>query len=125
MKKILEIQNFLATRFVCLVLAGLIAFSFYVGWPANEDSCTRFFNHCISFIEKKLAGGNIEFFTFLDQVRIFNWTCLMRWSEPQSVTHLSIASHELVSIKSSLGRYVFGSEISYNKAPPRLPGLGC
>jgi hypothetical protein len=29
------------------------------------------------------------------------------------------------SITSSLGRYVFGSEISYNKAPPRLPGLGC
>jgi hypothetical protein len=28
-------------------------------------------------------------------------------------------------IVSSLGRYVFGSEISYNKAPPRLPGLGC
>ncbi len=26
---------------------------------------------------------------------------------------------------SSLGRYVFGSEISYNKAPPRLPGLAC
>jgi hypothetical protein len=31
----------------------------------------------------------------------------------------------LLSQKSSLGRYVFGSEISYNKAPPRLPGLGC
>jgi hypothetical protein len=30
-----------------------------------------------------------------------------------------------LSLKSSLGRYVFGSEISYNKAPPRLPGLGC
>jgi metastasis-associated protein MTA len=30
-----------------------------------------------------------------------------------------------VPIKSSLGRYVFGSEISYNKPPPRLPGLGC
>jgi hypothetical protein len=29
------------------------------------------------------------------------------------------------SLMSSLGRYVFGSEISYNKAPPRLPGLGC
>jgi hypothetical protein len=29
------------------------------------------------------------------------------------------------SYNSSLGRYVFGSEISYNKAPPRLPGLGC
>ncbi len=26
---------------------------------------------------------------------------------------------------SSLGRYVFGSEISYNTPPPRLPGLGC
>ncbi len=30
-----------------------------------------------------------------------------------------------VIIGSSLGRYVFGSEISYNKPPPRLPGLGC
>ena len=26
---------------------------------------------------------------------------------------------------SSLGRYVFGSVLSYNKAPPRLPGLAC
>ncbi len=32
---------------------------------------------------------------------------------------------ETESPNSSLGRYVFGSEISYNKAPPRLPGLGC
>ncbi len=31
----------------------------------------------------------------------------------------------VVNTGSSLGRYVFGSEISYNKAPPRLPGLGC
>ena len=31
----------------------------------------------------------------------------------------------LAALVSSLGRYVFGSEISYNKAPPRLPGLGC
>jgi hypothetical protein len=30
-----------------------------------------------------------------------------------------------VGYGSSLGRYVFGSEISYNKPPPRLPGLGC
>ncbi len=30
-----------------------------------------------------------------------------------------------INHNSSLGRYVFGSEISYNKAPPRLPGLGC
>ncbi len=28
-----------------------------------------------------------------------------------------------MTVQSSLGRYVFGSEISYNKAPPRLPGL--
>ncbi len=32
---------------------------------------------------------------------------------------------EILCNGSSLGRYVFGSEISYNKAPPRLPGLGC
>jgi hypothetical protein len=30
-----------------------------------------------------------------------------------------------LDLVSSLGRYVFGSEISYNKAPPRLPGLAC
>ncbi len=34
-------------------------------------------------------------------------------------------SDEILLTSSSLGRYVFGSEISYNKAPPRLPGLGC
>ena len=28
-----------------------------------------------------------------------------------------------LTVFSSLGRYVFGSEISYNKPPPRLPGL--
>ncbi len=40
------------------------------------------------------------------------------------------SSRGIVSLKknffngrSSLGRYVFGSEISYNKPPPRLPGL--
>jgi hypothetical protein len=32
---------------------------------------------------------------------------------------------DIVPTISSLGRYVFGSEISYNKPPPRLPGLGC
>ncbi len=34
-------------------------------------------------------------------------------------------AHSKVGSRSSLGRYVFGSEISYNKPPPRLPGLGC
>jgi hypothetical protein len=35
------------------------------------------------------------------------------------------AQHTGGGVASSLGRYVFGSEISYNKAPPRLPGLAC
>ncbi len=39
-------------------------------------------------------------------------------SSSRDIVHLKVH-------KSSLGRYVFGSEISYNKAPPRLPGLGC
>ncbi len=43
--------------------------------------------------------------------------------------HLFLGKYPLPTTKhtyiSSLGRYVFGSEISYNKAPPRLPGLGC
>ncbi len=41
------------------------------------------------------------------------------------VSPTSPSMSRLVSDISSLGRYVFGSEISYNKAPPRLPGLGC
>ncbi len=45
-------------------------------------------------------------------------------------SHIHIPMQEFIeniytSAISSLGRYVFGSEISYNKAPPRLPGLGC
>ncbi len=40
-------------------------------------------------------------------------------------TVVSIIYSNKSFIVSSLGRYVFGSEISYNKAPPRLPGLGC
>ncbi len=49
----------------------------------------------------------------------FSWkeTCTQFLSLPSGVK----ASYEV----SSLGRYVFGSEISYNKAPPRLPGLAC
>ncbi len=42
------------------------------------------------------------------------------WSPSLSITHCLSRLDG-----SSLGRYVFGSEISYNKAPPRLPGLGC
>ncbi len=42
----------------------------------------------------------------------------------ESVAHYAAEWKKCRNI-SSLGRYVFGSEISYNKAPPRLPGLGC
>ncbi len=40
-------------------------------------------------------------------------------------TRFAFHQTRIFSKNSSLGRYVFGSEISYNKAPPRLPGLGC
>jgi hypothetical protein len=40
------------------------------------------------------------------------------------VKYFSYRTYNLDNL-SSLGRYVFGSEISYNKAPPRLPGLAC
>jgi hypothetical protein len=45
----------------------------------------------------------------------------------RDVTQISNRFYSVISLfnVSSLGRYVFGSEISYNKAPPRLPGLGC
>ncbi len=41
------------------------------------------------------------------------------------ILHAEISHKKKWKAISSLGRYVFGSEISYNKAPPRLPGLGC
>ena len=50
--------------------------------------------------------------------RRFEWTFLLA-----DVTFAIIGVDFLCSHKSSLGRYVFGSEISYNKAPPRLPVL--
>jgi hypothetical protein len=58
----------------------------------------------------------------------------INWASPGGRSLLLKVSHGLktglltnnrASPGSSLGRYVFGSEISYNKAPPRLPGLGC
>jgi hypothetical protein len=41
------------------------------------------------------------------------------------INYGSGSGSDFLTSYSSLGRYVFGSEISYNKAPPRLPGLGC
>ncbi len=56
------------------------------------------------------------------------WLC----GEPQEASSIlmpldiQLAEQEYkLGDDSSLGRYVFGSEISYNKPPPRLPGLGC
>ncbi len=48
----------------------------------------------------------------------------VRCAAPSATFTLSTALNYSI-LESSLGRYVFGSEISYNKAPPRLPGLGC
>ncbi len=53
------------------------------------------------------------------------------WKNSSSFTNNLSRNQDALAIecfinhKSSLGRYVFGSEISYNKPPPRLPGLGC
>ncbi len=48
----------------------------------------------------------------------------LRFREGKLTTNPPFLDPKLCLI-SSLGRYVFGSEISYNKPPPRLPGLGC
>ncbi len=52
-------------------------------------------------------------------------TAVAATSHPSTAREKIIAKHFYVLFLSlsSLGRYVFGSEISYNKAPPRLPGL--
>jgi hypothetical protein len=48
-----------------------------------------------------------------------------KYSLEDIISMLTRCHARMVAKHSSLGRYVFGSEISYNKAPPRLPGLGC
>ncbi len=53
-----------------------------------------------------------------------SWQAAGRQCKVNCLASRPPAIYILTSI-SSLGRYVFGSEISYNKAPPRLPGLGC
>ncbi len=50
-------------------------------------------------------------------------TCPNQLKSPSQYNTTVWAPHN--SMGSSLGRYVFGSVLSYNKAPPRLPGLGC
>ncbi len=63
----------------------------------------------------------------------FRGNCERQWwgrllDFPLHIKPFSIYEVRMILLEtspSSLGRYVFGSEISYNKAPPRLPGLGC
>jgi hypothetical protein len=52
-----------------------------------------------------------------DQINDLNPFVNVNVGPPLMGTHLPLGHG------SSLGRYVFGSEISYNKPPPRLPGL--
>ncbi len=54
---------------------------------------------------------------------IFHWSLPLSTQKKGKSMPSRSSAHNYCT--SSLGRYVFGSEISYNKAPPRLPGLGC
>ena len=56
------------------------------------------------------------------QAEIYSTDCLHCPAQAGLLVHKTQSGN---TDTSSLGRYVFGSEISYNKAPPRLPGLGC
>ncbi len=73
---------------------------------------------------------NLRFFTPEPWPR-FSLVCIATqitdcyWSEESFLSLIGFHSRYTNRDRSSLGRYVFGSEISYNKAPPRLPGLGC
>ncbi len=52
-----------------------------------------------------------------------DWLGRVRKHSKNNVKKAGTRTIRMFNNLSSLGRYVFGSEISYNKAPPRLPGL--
>ncbi len=74
-----------------------------------------FMNVQYNFVE--VSGRNVE----------SSQTCRFTLcpASPEKEDQRAAGSPAALTQLSSLGRYVFGSEISYNKAPPRLPGLGC
>ena len=86
----------------------------YIGRTKSSPLCQNLEN-CRRNISAHRRLKKLRFFLFER-----TWTC--EWFKIlTNLKILNIFGH----IVSSLGRYVFGSEISYNKAPPRLPGLGC
>jgi len=75
----------------------------------------------------KMANHFNEFFTQIGKNISNSVPVVQKQPEDYVVYDRDIPALNLMNTtpESSLGRYVFGSEISYNKAPPRLPGLGC
>jgi hypothetical protein len=76
-------------------------------------------------LKSKKMGGDIHYSTIYCAKTLLTFHSLLSGCKNKrkfpAADCCSFAMREF----SSLGRYVFGSEISYNKAPPRLPGLGC
>jgi hypothetical protein len=87
-------------------------------WPASPTPLTRFIG--LAPLRRMHARPT-------HRIKSKGWDGSVRGKIPkghfvQGMQHPRIFGRGHIS---SLGRYVFGSEISYNKAPPRLPGLGC
>ncbi len=86
--------------------------------------CRWLVSHCMEI--QALIRTEISTLTFLYTLSSF--TFCWKYAAAKIVTSsrpIQGLTAIFTATSSSLGWYVFGSEISYNKAPPRLPGLGC
>ncbi len=87
------------------------------------------YTFCTLFFWRTVPSNEQEYLkkaTLFAAVVIYSITlCNLRTVKGKRPIPAPQREDRIVERKSSLGRYVFGSEISYNKAPPRLPGLGC
>ncbi len=87
----------------------------------SNSSCISWFFYHISV---RGCGFHVPELSFTSYISWCFYQCALM--DLMYLRSLSLLIFPDVSTSaSSLGRYVFGSEISYNKAPPRLPGLGC
>jgi hypothetical protein len=80
------------------------------------------FSVALKWMERK-KGDSFPVFPLFQS--FFSWFGLVLLHNCGKIIDAFCKNFTYFTYKSSLGRYVFGSEISYNKAPPRLPGLGC
>ncbi len=78
---------------------------------------------CLWVSYKKKNGIKIFVFCILKNHLRKESDPLVRGTDPR--IRIRTKMSRIPNTASCLGRYVFGSEISYNKAPPRLPGLAC